>query len=415
MHSFIRNDKVLFVESVPLSDIAETYGTPAFVYSQETLGRHVRNIDGAFDDIDHITCYSVKANANAAILALFAESGLGADIVSGGELFRALRAGIPAERIVFSGVGKTAGEIGYALDEGILMFNVESESELTVIDRIAGEKGVRAPISFRINPDVDPKTHPYISTGLKKNKFGIPHGDALRLYKRAAGLDNIDVVGIDAHIGSQLTDVSPYREEAERLAELIENIRGSGSGIDIDVVDIGGGLGINYEEEFPPDPAEWAEMVVPVMKDLGCRLIIEPGRSIVGNAGVLLTRVLYVKHSGDKTFVVVDAAMNDLARPSLYGSYHAILPVVESSGKIAAVDVVGPICESSDFLAKNRDMELPEEGDLLAVMSAGAYGMAMSSNYNSRLRAAEVMVDGKETRLAARRETFEDIVEREKV
>jgi len=413
MHSFIRNDTVLFAEKVPLSDIAEMYGTPAFVYSRETLGRHVRNIDGAFDGIDHITCYSVKANTNAAVLALFAEAGLGADIVSGGELFRALRAGIPAERIVFSGVGKTAGEIGYALDEGILMFNVESESELAVIDRVAGGKGVRAPVSFRVNPDVDPKTHPYISTGLKKNKFGIPHGDALRLYEMAAGMDNIDVVGIDAHIGSQLTDVSPYREEAEKLADLIEKIRGRG--IDIDIVDIGGGLGINYGEEFPPDPAEWAEMVVPVMKDLGCRLIIEPGRSIVGNAGVLLTRVLYVKHSGEKTFVVVDAAMNDLARPSLYGSYHAIVPVIKRNGETATVDVVGPICESGDFLAKDRDMELPEEGDLLAVMSAGAYGMAMSSNYNSRLRAAEVMVDGKETRLAARRETFEDIVAREKV
>jgi len=260
---------------------------------------------------------------------------------------------------------------------------------------------------------VDPKTHPYISTGLKKNKFGIPHGDALRLYEMAAGMDNIDVVGIDAHIGSQLTDVSPYREEAEKLADLIEKIRGRG--IDIDIVDIGGGLGINYGEEFPPDPAEWAEMVVPVMKDLGCRLIIEPGRAIVGNAGVLLTRVLYVKHSGEKTCVGVDAAMNDLARPSLYGSYHAIVPVIKRNGETATVDVVGPICESGDFLAKDRDMELPEEGDLLAVMSAGAYGMAMSSNYNSRLRAAEVMVDGKETRLAARRETFEDIVAREKV
>ncbi len=413
MHSFTRINGTLFAEDVPLNEIAELYGTPTFVYSRETMDRHIASIDGAFADIDHVTCYSVKANSNGALLRIFAAAGLGADIVSGGELYRVLGAGIPPHKIVFSGVGKTAAEISEALDAGILMFNVESESELGVIAGVASEKGVQAPISFRVNPDVDPKTHPYISTGLKKNKFGVPHDEALRLYRKAAGMEGIEVVGIDAHIGSQLTDVSPFREEAEKLAALIETI--GNEGIDIRIVDIGGGLGINYDEGSPPDPAEWAEMVVPVIRDLGCSLIIEPGRSIMGNAGILLTRVLYVKRNGDKVFAVVDAAMNDLARPSLYDSYHAILPVVEGGGEQVTLDVVGPICESGDFLARDRDMELPGEGDLLAVMSAGAYGMSMSSNYNSRPRAAEVLVEDGETKLAARRETYEDLVERERV
>jgi diaminopimelate decarboxylase len=412
MHFFNYKNTALCAEDVPLSRIAERHGTPAYVYSQTTLERHIETIDGAFRDIDHLTCYSVKANACGAILKLFASRGLGADIVSGGELFRALRAGIPAERIVYSGVGKTPAEIEYALSSGILMFNVESESELKVINDIAGRMKKKAPVSFRINPDVDPRTHPYISTGLKKNKFGIPHDHALRVYARAAHLPNIEVIGIDAHIGSQLIDVTPFREAAERLASFIGEIRSLG--VNLRYVDIGGGLGIRYNEEDPPDPSDWAMMIMPTMKKMGCSLILEPGRSMVGNAGVLLTRVLYIKRNGDKTFVVVDAGMNDLARPSLYGSFHSILPVEDRKAQSIVVDVVGPICESGDFLARDREMPLPEEGDLLAVMSAGAYGMSMSSNYNSRARAAEVMVKDGEDTLVTSRENWEDLVAREK-
>ena len=412
MHWFNYKDGVLHAEDLSLAELAGRFGTPAYVYSHSTIERHISTIDGAFRDIDHLTCYSVKANSNGAILRLLAKHGLGADIVSGGELFRVLRAGIPPERIVYSGVGKTPAEIRYAIDTGILMFNVESESELEVIARIAKEAGRTARISFRVNPDVDPKTHPYISTGLKKNKFGVPHDDALRLYRKAAEMEFIEVTGIDAHIGSQLTDLSPFKDAVNRLVGLIDTIRAAG--INLKIIDIGGGLGINYEDVEPPDPEDWAAMVIPAMKCTGCRLVLEPGRSIVGNAGVLLTRVLYVKHNGDKTFVVVDAGMNDLARPSLYGSHHDIRLVMERRTEKHILDVVGPICESGDFLAKDREMQMPEEGDILAVMSAGAYGMAMASNYNSRCRAAEVMVHGGEATLTTRRETYEDLVLKEK-
>lgn len=411
MHFFTYKDGILNAEDIPLPEIASQYGTPAYVYSRTTLERHINTIDGAFDEVDHLTCYSVKANSTGSILSILAEHGIGADIVSGGELYRALRAGIPAESIVFSGVGKTKEEIRYALETGILMFNIESESELHAVNRAAGELNLKAPISFRVNPDVDPKTHPYISTGLRKNKFGVPHSDALRLYEEANGMENVEVIGIAAHIGSQLTDVSPFREAAERLGSLIKEIRARG--IEIKLVDIGGGLGINYEEEFPPDPAEWARMIVPVIKKTGCRLIVEPGRSIVGNSGVLITRVLYIKRNDDKTFIVVDAGMNDLARPSLYGSYHTIAPVTERGAERQVVDIVGPICESSDFIAKDREIEMPEEGDILAVFGAGAYGITMSSNYNSRPRAAEVMVHNRESHLITKRETYEDLIARE--
>jgi diaminopimelate decarboxylase len=411
MHWFTYRNERLCAEDAPLDELAQWFGTPLFVYSRATLEKHVASIDGAFGGIEHLTCYSVKANASGAILRMFAEKGLGADIVSGGELFRALRAGIPADRIVYSGVGKTASEIEYALRSKILMFNVESESELRAVDSIAGRIGVRAPVSFRINPDVDAKTHPYISTGLKKNKFGVPHSEAIRIYSEALRMKNIEVIGIDAHIGSQLIDVAPFREAAERLAGLIDEIRALGA--DLRYVDIGGGLGIRYDREEPPEPSQWAGMVVPVIQRTGCRLIVEPGRSMVGNAAVLLTRVLYVKTNGGKTFVVVDAGMNDLARPSLYGSYHTILPVIERKTERRVVDVVGPICESGDFLAKDREMQLPEEGDLLAVMSAGAYGMSMSSNYNSRPRVAEIMVAAGAAELITERETWEDLVRKE--
>ena len=413
MHWFQYREGILHAEEVPLREIGEQFGTPLFVYSQATIDRHISTIDGAFRDIDHLTCYSVKANACGALLSLLAGRGIGADIVSGGELFRALRAGIPGERIVYSGVGKTESEIRYALESGILAFNVESESELAAIDRIAGKMGKKAPVSFRINPDVDPKTHPYISTGLRKNKFGIPHSEALRVYREASKLPNIEIVGIDAHIGSQLIDVTPFRAAAERLAGLIADIRGLG--IYLKFADIGGGLGIQYNDEAPPDPVEWASMIIPVLRETNCRLIIEPGRSLIGNAGVLLARVLYIKKNLDKTFVIVDAGMNDLARPSLYGSFHMILPVEDRRAEELVVDVVGPICESGDFIAKDRSLRLPREGDLLAVMSAGAYGMSMSSNYNSRLRAAEVMVQGNTVTLVTARETYEDLVAKERM
>ncbi|MFA6472741.1 MAG: diaminopimelate decarboxylase [Candidatus Latescibacterota bacterium] len=412
MHLFNYKNRELFAEDVPISEIAGEYGTPTYVYSQTTLERQVDSIEGAFESVDHLTCYSVKANSSAGILAKIAQLGLGADVVSGGELYRALRAGIPVNRIVYSGVGKTQAEIEYALKHGILMFNVESESELRTINRIAGELHMRAPVSFRINPDVDPKTHPYISTGLKKNKFGIPHNEALRVYQEAAGMSNIDIIGIDAHIGSQLLDVTPYREAAEKLNSLIEEIKNRG--ISLKYIDIGGGLGIRYNTETPPDPSEWALMVIPSVRKSGCTLILEPGRSLVGNAGALLTRVLYVKTNGEKTFVIVDAGMNDLARPSLYGSYHTILPVYERRTPLQIADVVGPICESGDFIARDREMSLPEEGDILAVMGAGAYGMSMSSNYNSRPRAAEIMVSGNRKKLITERETWEDLVRKER-
>ena len=408
VHWFSYTDGILHAEDSALPEIAERFGTPAYIYSKRTIERRLGTIDGAFAEIDHLTCYAVKANSCGAILRMVADHGLGADIVSGGELHRALRAGIPSERIVYSGVGKTAAELRYALHAGILMFNVESAGELEALAAVARDAGRRAPVSFRVNPDVDPKTHPYISTGLKKNKFGVPVEEAVDLYARAEGMEEIDVVGMDAHIGSQITDVAPFREAAERLAVLIERVRSAGT--DISIVDIGGGLGINYEETAPPDPSDWAAMVVPVIRETGCRLIIEPGRSIVGNAGVLLTRVLYVKSNGDKMFVVVDAAMNDLARPSLYDAYHAVLPVEERPEERQTVDIVGPICESGDFIARDREIVLPREGDLLAVMSAGAYGSSMASNYNSRPRGPEVMVDGAAARLVTRRETYDDLV-----
>jgi diaminopimelate decarboxylase len=413
MNLFNYKNRELFAEDVPISNIANEFGTPTYVYSQTTLERQVDSLEGAFESVDHLTCYSVKANSSSGVLSCIAELGLGADVVSGGELYRALRSGIPARRIVYSGVGKTRDEIEYALKHGILMFNVESESELRAIDSITWKMNLRAPVSFRINPDVNPKTHPYISTGLKKNKFGIPFHDALRIYQEAAEMPNIDIMGIDAHIGSQLLDVTPYREAAERLGALIDEIQSKG--IVLKYIDIGGGLGIRYNSETPPDPAEWALMVIPAVRRSGCTLILEPGRFLVGNAGVLLTRVLYIKSNDEKTFIVVDAGMNDIARPALYGSFHSILPAFERNTPLQTVDVVGPICESSDFIAKDRVMPLPQEGDILAVMGAGAYGMSMSSNYNSRPRAAEIMVSGSKKKLITDRETWVDLVKNERM
>ena len=413
MHYFEYHNDTLCCDGISIADIAKEVGTPFYLYSSKTLRRHIDRIDGAFGDLPHITCYSVKANANLALLHIMASAGIGADIVSGGELYRARLAGFPPEKVVYSGVGKTKEEIRYALREGILTFNVESLPELDTLDRTAGEMGVSAPVALRINPDVDPETHPYISTGLKKNKFGIPYDWALDSFKEAAAKSHLRVIGIDAHIGSQITTIWPFVASAEKLSDLIERIRAAG--IHLRLVDIGGGLGIRYNDENPPEPAEWASAVLPILKKTGCRILFEPGRSMVGNVGVLVTQVLYVKQNEEKTFVIVDAAMNDLARPMLYGSYHAILPVVQRSSERMVADVVGPICESGDFFARDREIERVKAGDLLAIMSAGAYGFSMSSNYNARLRAAEVLVIDGRYEVVRTRETYEDLVRGERI
>ncbi len=408
MHHFKRRGNELYAEEVPIREIAKEVGTPFYLYSHATLKRHFWAFDSAFSDIPHITCYSVKVCSNIAILALFRELGAGADIVSGGELFRSLKAGYDPKRIVYSGVGKTREEIRYALEKGILMFNVESIPELYEINEVARELDQMAPISIRVNPDVDPKTHPYISTGLKKNKFGISREKALQAYKIAQALPNLNVVGIDCHIGSQLTDTSPFVDALKRLMDLIEELKKDG--IYLKYVDIGGGLGITYMDEVPPSPEEYANALIEELKGKDLTLILEPGRVIAGNAGTLISKVLYVKEGEDKNFIIVDAAMNDLIRPSLYGSYHHIEPVITNRDKKIKADIVGPICESTDFLAKDRDLEAVEKGDLLCVFSAGAYGFAMSSNYNSRPRAAEVMVIKDRFYVIREREGYEDLI-----
>ncbi len=413
MHHFKYHGNELYCEKVPLKKIAEEVGTPCYVYSHATLRHHFTVFDQAFSEVSHLTCYSVKANSNLAILRLFHTLGGGVDIVSGGELFRARRAGIPPERIVYSGVGKTTEEIDYALREDILMFNIESPRELAALNERAGKLGRRARIALRVNPDVDPKTHPYISTGMKKNKFGIDVESALNAYLEAGALPHIEILGVDCHIGSQLTEISPFVDALRRLRLLIAKLEDAG--VHISHLDLGGGLGIPYDQETPPHPTEYAKAILEELEGLSCTLIFEPGRVIVGNAGILLTKVLYTKDTPSKNFLIVDAGMNDLVRPSLYGSYHHIQPVVQEEGDSAVVDVVGPICESGDFLAKDRSLPRVSEGGCLAVMSAGAYGFTMSSNYNSRPRAAEVMVEGDRYFVIRRRETWEDLVRMEEV
>ena len=410
MDHFTYRNFDLCCEQVSLRSLAADIGTPAYVYSKAALLESYRAYDDAFAEVPHVVCYSIKANANLGVLATLARAGAGADIVSGGELFRALRAGFPPSRIIFSGVGKTRDEMRDALEAEILMFNVESLSELRTLDEVARELGVRAPVALRVNPDVDPQTHPYIATGLKTSKFGIPFAQALEAYEEAASLKGVEVVGADMHIGSQLTKAAPFADAVARLASLVKALRERA--IAIRTVDVGGGLGIRHREETPPTHREYAMALLPALRELGVTVLLEPGRSIVGNAGVLLTRVLYRKDTGNKKFVVIDAAMNDLIRPPLYDSYHEVRPVSEArlGGPTEKVDVVGPICESGDFLAKDRELARTEEGDLLAVMSAGAYGFAMASNYNTRPRAAEVLVDGNRYTIVRRRETYEHLV-----
>jgi diaminopimelate decarboxylase len=418
MHHFEVKRGELYCEGVPLRRIAEAVGTPAYVYSHATLSHHYRVFDGAFASVPHLVCYSMKANANVSVVRTFTNLGSGVDIVSGGELARALAAGAPPSKIVFSGVGKQAWEIEEALRRGILMFNVESREELEAIDAAAARMRKRAPIAIRVNPDVDPKTHPYIATGLRKNKFGIHIEQAVRDYEWAARRRHIEVVGVDCHIGSQLTEVAPFVDAAERVRDLVLRLTRKGMGIRL--VDIGGGLGITYDDELPPRPEQYAEAVAKVFAGTGVTLVLEPGRVLVGNAGVLLTRVLYTKTvpsldgRRSKRFTIVDAAMNDLARPSLYGSYHAIVPVGKAPRTAAVGDVVGPVCESGDFLAKDRRLPAVKAGNLLAVMSAGAYGFAMASNYNSRPRAAEVMVSGDRFEVVRERERVRDLFRAER-
>jgi diaminopimelate decarboxylase len=413
MHHFHYKDNVLYGEEVPVAAIAEEVGTPFYLYSHATLTQHFKAFDGSFNGMKHLTCFSMKSNSNMAILRLFAQMGGGVDIVSGGELYRALKAGVDPSKIVYSGVGKGASDLEYALESGILMFNAESAQEIQKLNKIAQRMGKRARVAIRVNPDVDPKTHPYISTGLKENKFGIDIAEALDQYAVAARLGGLDVSGVSCHIGSQLTQVSPFVDALRKLKELIERLREMG--IAIEYLDLGGGLGITYDKEDPPHPRDYAREVQRELGTMDVTLILEPGRVIVGNAGILVTKVLYTKATREKMFFVVDAAMNDLMRPSLYHSYHAIRPVTITGRETVRADIVGPICESGDFLAKGRDVEMLEPGDLLAVMSAGAYGFSMSSTYNSRPRVSEVMVKGDRFYTIRKREGLEDLIRGERL
>lgn len=415
MNSFEYQQGELYCERVPVSRIAKELGTPCYIYSHETLIRHFHAYDSAFKDIPHVIAFAMKANSNLAILRLMAREGSGVDIVSGGELFRAMKAGVPASKIVFAGVGKSPDEIRDALKANILMFNVESAAEIRAINDVAASVGMKARIALRINPDVDPKTHPYISTGMKKSKFGIAADRALEEYKIASSMSHIDVVGVHAHIGSQLTDVTPFVDSLRKVVALIDTLKSHD--INIRYLNIGGGLGITYSDEKPPLPQDLAHAISPLVKGLGLTLIMEPGRVIVGNAGILVTKALYEKAGETKHFVIVDAAMNDLIRPSLYGAYHEIRPVNEAAAHRPKqmVDIVGPVCESGDFLAKDRSLPNIQPDDLLAVMSAGAYGFVMASNYNSRPRVPEVLVKGGEFHVIRDRETYDDLVKGEMI
>jgi diaminopimelate decarboxylase len=411
MDAFAYQDGQLHCEATPLEAIADAVGTPTYVYSGSAILSMLEAYERALGDLPHLCCYAVKANMNLAILALLAQAGAGADVVSGGELYRALRAGFEPQRIVFAGVGKTRDEIREGLKADILFFNVESPAELEVIDDVARAEGMRARIGIRVNPDIDPQTHPYIATGLKTSKFGIPYRDARDVYRRAAGLPGIEVVGMHMHIGSQLTKVTPIADSLARLADLADGLRQDG--IRLRYLDVGGGLGIRYREESPPSPGDYARALRPLLERLGVTVLLEPGRSLVGNAGILLTRVLYRKATDGRRFVVIDAAMNDLIRPALYNAHHEIRPVAEprpGAESPDVVDVVGPVCESGDFLAKERPLPPVTAGALLAVMSAGAYGFAMASNYNARPRPAEVLVHGDRFQVVRRRESYEDMI-----
>ncbi|RUM86999.1 MAG: diaminopimelate decarboxylase [Thermodesulfatator sp.] len=410
---FYYQDKSLYCEDVPVEKIAAEVGTPFYCYSSAYLEGRFKAYHQAFGDKRHLICFAVKANSNLAVLHTLSSLGAGADIVSGGELFRAIKAGIPSERIVYSGVGKTEAEMAYALQQGILMFNVESHQEMQVLEETAKLLDKTARISIRVNPDVDAKTHPYISTGLKKNKFGLSMDQAIELYREAAGSRWLEVTGISFHIGSQILETEPFINALEKIQGIIHEL--SSSGIKLSYMDLGGGLGISYGNEVPPEPEDYVSATLKLASGMDQAIIIEPGRSICGNSGILVTKLLYTKKNSLKNFYVVDAAMNDLGRPSLYDAFHEIRPVSEKDNELTTVDVVGPICETGDFLARDRELPRMNRGDLLAVMSAGAYGFTMSSNYNSRPRVAEVMVRGTRFEVVRERETFNDLVRGEKI
>lgn len=413
MHFFEYKDHQLHCEGIPIREIAQKVGTPFYLYSYQTLVRHFTVFSNAFAGIPHLVCYSAKASSNLALLRLFVSLGGGVDVVSGGELYRALKGGADPQKIVFSGVGKREDEIEYGLKTGILMFNVESSQELQTINEVAGRIKKKAPIAIRVNPDIDPKTHPYITTGLKKNKFGIDILRAPMAYRLASQLPNLEVIGIDCHLGSQLVEVEPIVEALRKLKRLVEDLRKEG--LKIRYLDLGGGLGITYEDEEPPHPVEYASNILEEIRGFGCTLILEPGRVIVGNAGILVSKVLYLKENEEKRFVIIDAAMNDLVRPSYYGSYHQILPVKEEDRDEIVADVVGPVCESADFLAKDRKIPRVNPGELIAIMSAGAYGFSMSTNYNSRPRVAEVLVRDDQMFMIRQRENYEDLIRGEEI
>jgi diaminopimelate decarboxylase len=410
VHHFAPRDGVLHAEDVPVPAIAEAVGTPFYCYSTATLARHYRVFDDAFAGLDRLICYAMKANSNQAVIATLARLGAGADVVSEGELRRALAAGVPTEKIFFSGVGKTARELVFALEAGIHCFNVESEPELELLSGLAVARNMTAPVSFRINPDVDAGTHEKISTGRKENKFGVPYVRARDIYRRAAALPGVRVTGIDMHIGSQVTELSPFDNAFALLSELVLELRADGHAIEH--VDLGGGLGIPYrhDQAAPPLPAAYADVVKKHMNKIGCRVVFEPGRLIAGNAGILVTQVVYVKDGEDRTFVIVDAAMNDLIRPTLYDAHHRIGAVVETDAPEIACDVVGPVCETGDFFARGRALPRPGAGDLLAVYSAGAYGAVQAGTYNTRLLVPEVLVNGAEFAVVRPRQTYDQVI-----
>lgn len=408
MNHFESRDGALHCEAVPLSRIAEQLGTPTYVYSTATLTRHLSVVQQAFARVPTLICYSVKANSNLAVLKLFAKGGAGFDIVSGGELERVRRVGGDARKVVFAGVGKTEAEMVAALKAGILLFNVESAEELEALSRVGQQLGVQAPFALRVNPDVDAKTHKYIATGLKTSKFGVPFEEALALYAKSKRLPGLVAKGLDCHIGSQLTDTRPVRQAMERVGGLYRELRAKG--FPLTHLDVGGGLGVTYTTESPPGVEDYARAVIEPLRDTGATLVLEPGRVLVANAGVLLTRVLFRKKTPARHFLIVDAGMNDLLRPALYEAHHELRPVAPRKGKKQRVDVVGPVCESSDVLGHDRELPPLAQGDLLAVMTAGAYGMSMSSSYNSRPRPAEVLVDGDRFRVVRTRETLTDLM-----
>lgn len=407
MSSFAYQNGELFAEDIPLSAIATQYGTPCYVYSRHDIEHNWQAYDQALAGQKHLICYAVKANSNIAVINLMARLGSGFDIVSAGELERVIRAGGDPAKVVFAGVAKRADEMRRALDVGIRCFNVESEQELHRLNQVAGEMNCQAPISIRVNPDVDAETHPYISTGLKQNKFGIAIEQAQAVYQHAAGMPNIRIIGAGCHIGSQLTSMAPFVDALRRLLELIDQLEADG--IAISQIDIGGGLGIRYQQETPPSAQQYADAILPLLAGRRQTLLVEPGRSITGNAGVLITRVEYLKSSGLKSFAIIDAAMNDLIRPSLYSAWQDIQPVRQGNGKPVVYDIVGPVCETGDFLGRDRALAI-KPGDLLAVHAAGAYGFTMSSTYNSRPRIAEIMVDGDQSYLIRRRESLDELM-----